>query len=297
MSLDQPLSRTRGRRRPAARHPARAGGRGAAGSRRRTRRLRLQRPNLRAVLALLLAVAMVGGGWLWLRDSSLVQVRDVQVTGASSSAEPRIRAALETAARQMTTLHVREEALRRSVAGFPSVASLHVRTDFPHRLVIEVAERQPVAVISSGTQRMAATGGGLLLRDVAAPDDVPVVAAERPLGSARAVEGAVLGALAVADAAPRALRARTSRITVGPRGLTAELVDGPPLIFGTREDAAAKWAAAARVLADPTSVGATYLDLRVRGRVAAGGIGPVVDEPSALAVPGVPASPTPNPQP
>jgi cell division protein FtsQ len=290
MSLDQPLSRTRGRRRPAGR-------RHATGSRRGARGLRLLRPGLRALLVLGLAAAVLAGGWLWLRDSSLVAVRDVQVTGASSTAEPRIRGALDAAARQMTTLHVREDALLRSVAGFPSVASLHVRTDFPHRLAIEVVERQPVAVIANGTQRMAATGGGLLLRDVAVPDDVPVIAAERPLGSQRAVEGAVLAALAVADAAPRALRARTSRITVGPRGLTAELVDGPPLIFGTRADAPAKWAAAARVLADPTSVGATYLDLRVRGRVAAGGIGPVVDEPPAAAVAGVVATPTPNPQP
>ena len=34
-----------------------------------------------------------------------------------------------------------------------------------------------------------------------------------------------------------------------------------------------KWAAAARVLAEPEAAGATYLDLRVVGRVAAGGLG------------------------
>src|SRR3712207_9010914 len=43
--------------------------------------------------------------------------------------------------------------------------------------------------------------------------------------------------------------------------------------FGSPDDAAAKWAAAARVLAAPSSAGATYLDLRVVGRVAAGGLG------------------------
>ena len=50
-----------------------------------------------------------------------------------------------------------------------------------------------------------------------------------------------------------------------------DMRDGPPLIFGTRDDAASKWAAAARVLAQPSAAGATYLDLRVAGRVAAGG--------------------------
>ena len=45
--------------------------------------------------------------------------------------------------------------------------------------------------------------------------------------------------------------------------------------------------AAVRVLADPSSAGATYLDLRVPERVAAGGLGPVEQEPQ----PPVPANP------
>jgi cell division protein FtsQ len=82
-------------------------------------------------------------------------------------------------------------------------------------------------------------------------------------------------ALAVAAAAPQPLLERSDRLWWGPRGLTLDLRDGPPLIFGTAHDAAAKWAGAARVLADPTAAGATYLDLRITGRVAAGGVGPV----------------------
>jgi cell division protein FtsQ len=53
---------------------------------------------------------------------------------------------------------------------------------------------------------------------------------------------------------------------------------GPPLIFGSAAAARAKWAAAARVLADPSAAGATYLDLRIPGRVAAGGLAPVASE-------------------
>jgi cell division protein FtsQ len=52
-------------------------------------------------------------------------------------------------------------------------------------------------------------------------------------------------------------------------------------VFGTRERVAAKWAAAARVLAEQTAAGATYLDLRIPGRVAAGGLGPVPQEDPA----------------
>ncbi len=91
---------------------------------------------------------------------------------------------------------------------------------------------------------------------------------------------ALAAALAVAAAAPEPLLHRGERLWWGLDGLTMDMRDGPPLIFGTRDDAAAKWAAAARVLAEPSAAGATYLDLRVPGRVAAGGVGPVPQEAS-----------------
>ena len=47
---------------------------------------------------------------------------------------------------------------------------------------------------------------------------------------------------------------------------------GPELIFGTAERIGAKWAAAARVLADPDAAGAEYVDLRIPERPAAGGL-------------------------
>ena len=53
------------------------------------------------------------------------------------------------------------------------------------------------------------------------------------------------------------------------------LKNGPELVFGTDADARAKWLAAARVLAESSAAGATYLDLRIPGRVAAGGLAPV----------------------
>ena len=59
---------------------------------------------------------------------------------------------------------------------------------------------------------------------------------------------------------------------------------GPELVFGSDVQAQEKWLAAARVLAEPSSQGATYLDLRIPGRVAAGGLSPL-------------PTPTPNPNP
>lgn len=263
MSIDHTLTRTRGRR--------------------TVRAVRLRRPNRRLVIAVVLLALLAGAGYRWGRDASIVQVRAVTVTGTTSSAEPRIREALEGAARGMTTLHVREDVLRKAVADFPSVAGIRTRTDFPHGLAIEVLERRPAAVLSSGDQLLAVTGSGLLLRDVAAPDTVPEIAIHTPVPGERVQDPKLLGALAVAAAAPPALAKRTISIGWGPRGLNAQLESGPPLVFGSSADAAAKWAGAARVLADPSAAGALYLDLRVPGRVAAGGVGPVPEPTPAPA--------------
>jgi cell division protein FtsQ len=81
----------------------------------------------------------------------------------------------------------------------------------------------------------------------------------------------------VAGAAPAPLLHRTDELTLDGRGVVASLSNGPQLVFGDGADARAKWAAAAAVLADRSSAGATYLDLRVPGRVAAGGLAPVTD--------------------
>ena len=233
---------------------------------------------VRGFAAVVVLAGLAVGGWLWLRDSSLVAVTAVRVTGAGSSDEPRIRSALESAARDMTTLHVREEILRDVVARFPSVADLRIDTDFPHRMTIEVREHRPVAALDVDGRRTPVSGGGIVLTGVHADDQLPAIRRDQ-LPQARVDDARTQAALAVAAAAPRALLERSERLWWSDEGLTMDLRDGPPLYFGTRDDAAAKWAAAARVLAEPGAAGATYLDLRVPGRVAAGGLGPMPQAP------------------
>jgi cell division protein FtsQ len=240
--------------------------------------MRFRRSFLRGFAAVIVLAGLGIGGWLWLRDSSLVAVTAVRVTGATSSDEREISAALESAARDMTTLHVREEILREAVHRFPSVAGLHVDSDFPHRLTIQVLEHRPVAALEIGGRRTPVSGGGIVLTGVQADDDLPTIRRDQ-LPGPRVDDAKTKAALAVAAEAPRPLLARSERLWWGPEGLTMDLRDGPPLVFGTRDDAAAKWAAAARVLAEPSAAGATYLDLRVPGRVAAGGLGPIPQEP------------------
>jgi cell division protein FtsQ len=256
----------------------------------RLRAPRLPRVPLRFVLALVVLAALGYGGWTWLRDSSLAAVRDIEVTGSTSSEEPRVRAALDAAARDMTTLHVREGALRDAVAQYSSVAGLEVEADFPHTLRIRVVEHTPVAVLVSGDREIAASGDGLLLRGVVADGDLPVIKMDGVPAGDRVGNANTRTALTLAAAAPDALRRRIDRMWTGPRGMMLALVDGPDVIFGDASHARRKWLSAARVLADPSAAGATYLDVRIPERVAAGGLGPV---PEPTPVP----TGTPAPQP
>ena len=269
--------------------------------RRRGARLRvprLPRVPLRLVLALVVLAALGYGGWTWLRDSSLAAVRDVEVTGSTSSEEPRVRAALDAAARDMTTLHVREGALRDAVAPYSSVAGIEVEADFPHTLKVRVVEHTPVAVLVSGDREIAASGDGLLLRGVVADGDVPVIKSDGVPAGDRVTNHNTRTALSLAAAAPDALRRRIDRLWTGPRGMMLALVDGPDVIFGDASDARRKWLAAARVLADPSAAGATYLDVRIPERVAAGGLGPVPDPtPVPTGTPTPQPVPETNPQP
>lgn len=249
-------------------------------------------PSGRAVLALVAALVVLGAGWMWFRDSSFVRVRDVFITGVTTSEQNRVRAALRSAALDMTTLHVREDALRTAVEPFASVRDLRVEAGFPHKLTIEVVEHAPVAALQAGSTRVPVNAQGLVLRGVRAGGDLPTIRVER-LPADRLSEARPQQAVAVLAAAPAALRERARRAWFGAKGLTVDLDDGPPLIFGDATQAPLKWAAAARVLADASAAGAAYLDVRVPGRVAAGGLAPVTGEtpvPGATPTPVAPAA-------
>jgi cell division protein FtsQ len=244
-------------------------------------RFALRRPVLRRRvpvrgLAIFLALAAVGAGaWLWIRDAGTFAVREVVVTGATSSEQPRVQAALRSAARGMTTLHVDEQALRAAVAPYASVARIRVDVDFPRRLTINVVERAPIAVAILGDQRIPVTADGRLLRGVRASGELPTVTLRRSSATTRIGEARARASLAILAAAPEPLRARILRTRYTARGLTLDLSDGPQLLFGNQARLKAKWAAAARVLSDSRAAGAMYLDVRVPERVGAGGVGSV----------------------
>jgi cell division protein FtsQ len=233
------------------------------------------------VIAIAVAVLAVAAlGWFWLRDSSLVAVDDVTVTGISGPDAAHISSALQDAARDMTTLHVSAGDLRSAVAAYPQVKDVHVTTHFPHGLDIAVIEHNPVAVIVADGKRIPVSGDGRLLRAVA-PGDLATIQMSTIPGGDRLTDRRAGQAVAMLAAAPSALRARVANVWTGSHGLSARLSRGPLLYFGTTERLAAKWAAVTRVLEDPDAAGALYLDVRVPERTAAGGLAaPTSNQPS-----------------
>ena len=164
-----------------------------------------------------MAACGLAGGWLWVRDSKLVAVRDVFITGVDSAEAPQIRSALRNAALDMTTLHVREDALHAAVAQYPSVKAFDVEADFPRKLTIVVHERAAVAAIRSRGSAVAASRDGLVLRGMRARGLPTLRVRSTPAGE-RVTDRRTLGALAVAGGAPAELRDRIARLWSGPRG-------------------------------------------------------------------------------
>src|SRR4051812_1217283 len=125
-------------------------------------------------LALVVSAALVSGGWLWLRSSSLTQVRDVEITGVTASDGNHVRASLESAAQSMTTLDVKEDTLRAAIAPYPSVAGVKAAAHSPPRLSTRGIEREPVAALPQlGQGRVPVTANGVLLRGITADRDLP----------------------------------------------------------------------------------------------------------------------------
>jgi cell division protein FtsQ len=247
---------------------------------RSTRTLPLGALPLRPLAIALAVLAVAALGWFWLRDSSLVAVDDVTITGVSGPDAARIRAVLEDAAHDMTTLHISESELHSAVAAYPQVKDVHLTTHFPHSLDIAVVEHNPVAVIVADGKHIAVSGDGRFLRAVAPGDLATVQMSSVPAGN-RLTDPRASQAVAMLAAAPPALRTRVENVWTGGHGLSARLSRGPLLYFGTADRLAAKWAAITRVLEDPEAAGALYLDVRIPERTAAGGLAaPSSQQPS-----------------
>jgi cell division protein FtsQ len=238
-----------------------------------------------ALLALL-ACTVVAGYFLWLRDSSLVAVHRLTVTGAEGPQGQEIRAALADAAKNMTTLHVRQDELDRAVRRFPIVESVSADASFPNGLTIQVHELEPALTIAAGGRRTAVAADGTILRGIEAPSGLPRLTLPAAPAGER-LQGDALAQALVLGATPGAIRPFVQKTSVVEGGVRVALRDAPEVRFGEATEVRLKWAAATRVLADKALGRAGYVDVSAPGRPAVGGIvQPVAASPAPPATPG-----------
>jgi cell division protein FtsQ len=205
-------------------------------------------------------------------------VERVQISGVNGAEASAIEAALSTAAKHMSTMDVNTAALTAAVAPFRVVSGIRAIPSFPHGLRIEVTEQLPVAALIVDGQRTAVAADGEVLGPALASSSLPTVTGylELPPG-AHLHDVTLLESLTLLGAAPRALAKHVGRVYSSSEGLTVAMGNGLLVYFGDATRPHAKWLSLARVLADHSSEGASYIDVRLPSRPAAGfpaGTGP-----------------------
>jgi len=218
-------------------------------------------------VGVLVLALLAGCGWLLIRDSGFVRVHKVEIVGLSGVRAQRLRAA----ALSQTTMNVDEHRLRVAAAGQPPIDSLDVQTEFPDRMKIRVRLFIAAAsVVNRGSSGVAVASDGTVLQGVSTAGLATV---EGIAGAGRVRTPSALLAISVLAEAPGSLRGRLDRAGVDKsRGIVVVMRSGPKLYFGSNQDLKAKWAAVSRVLADPATAGASYVDVSVPRRPAVGGL-------------------------
>jgi cell division protein FtsQ len=234
-----------------------------------TRRLRRGRIwRRRAVALAVVAVALIAGYYLWLRDSSLVAVEEVVVKGATTDRE-RITVAIEGAAEGMTTLHIDDDELREAVSQFPTVASVKADSTLLHKLTVTVTERLPVARIRSSGETLAVSADGYVLPGVEAAEQ-PAIEGRTEAGR---LDAEAAAQAAIVGAAPEELRESIRSATWDEErtGVVVEMEGAPELRFGDGSEAEDKWTAVVAVLTDPGVGTPAYVNVEVPERAVSGG--------------------------
>lgn len=226
----------------------------------------------RAVVSALVLLGIAGAVWFG-RDLPLWRVKHVTVLGLQGPGAAQARQALIQAAEQMTTLAVDHRRLRAALAGYPLAAGVEVDRRLPDGLVLRVRLRRPVAVIVGPRGRLAVADDGTALPGVRTSDALPTLQVPDGPEPRRPPSRSLARRLQVLATAPPQLLPQVATVIDDRQlGLVATMRSGLRAIFGAATDLKLKWRSMSAVLAaDDTVLNASYLDLRVPSRPAAGG--------------------------
>lgn len=231
--------------------------------------------------AVLLALLLAATYHFWLRDSSFVEIRNLEVVGVTDKTVEgkQIQEAVRTAMGEMTTLNVKSEVLDEELSRFPRVAGAEIETSFPDTATVTLDIRKNGSIYGEGSGALLIATDGTVLGPAAGQEDAlpligegdpPKVAADGNgnEGGTETLTGRALTQALILGAAPPEIRSYIDRTTVTPDGVLVTFDNGPEMLFGDSTHAEEKWRAAVALIADPNFDTDSYVDLSVPRRPA-----------------------------
>jgi len=219
-------------------------------ARRRARRRRASRPLLLAALVTTLVLSAIWLGW----QSPVLRLEKVSVNGTSRlSADEVLTAAHVRIGGSLLSVPVAQ--ITRRVGALPAVATVHVRREWPHRLLISVVERQAVAAVPDGAGSVVLVdASGDAFATSAGPAD-GLLALQVPTPVLGSASPAARAALAVWTQLPPAFRHEVSSVSApSPDAVSFRLARGATVVWGSPVQGADKLGALAALLRTPASV-------------------------------------------
>lgn len=270
--------RTRGRNPRSGRDPV---GRTAELAKKRERRS--FRFRLLAFTGLLLVLLLAAAYQFWLRDSSLVSVKNLEIVGVNTKTEEgrQIDQAIRTAMGEMTTLNVKPEVLDEELARFPRVADAEIETSLPDSATVTVAIREDGSIFGDSSDALLIATDGTVLGPAAGQEgSLPLIVDGDPPAAdgsedpdpgstgGAALTGRALTQALVLGATPPELRSYVQESVMTPDGVQVLFENGLVMLFGDSSHGDQKWRAAAALIADPNFDTSSYVDLSVPRRPA-----------------------------
>lgn len=190
----------------------------------------------RHVLAVLLVLALVGGGVYAVWFSSWLAVDSIEVSGAQTIDVSEVRAS--------SGIDIGEPLVRVDLAGaerrigaLAVVRSVTVRRQWPNGVLVSIQERVPIAVVEIGTRLRGMDAEGVVFRDYRkAPPGLPRV--QTSIGT---TSQALREAAKVVAALPQDLTLQVDHVQVTTIDqISLALKDGRTVIWGSAEDSDTK---------------------------------------------------------
>jgi cell division protein FtsQ len=209
----------------------------------------------------LLALALLGGTFFWLSQSSLLAVDDIEVEGNRIVSTDEVLAEVRPMLRGQSMLSLSFDDVDHLLCANPFIDNVEIERDFPHTILIRVHENRPflsLGVAGGKTVVLSAEGKGLAEADNP-PAGLPVLKTGEPcevaVGETAACDDAATGVMFLANV-PVSFNYEFSEVTVSGGDIKARTSGGVDVHFGSLEEYGLKFEVLRQLLARTTAGGA-----------------------------------------